>query len=61
MGMIKEPEGIDFIIQSPPLTENEKKEISEFIQARKLQNKSMVKQKTRKKTVTPHVPKTPNA
>jgi hypothetical protein len=61
MGMIKEPEGIDFIIQSPPLTENEKKEISEFIQARKLQNKSMVKQKTRKKTVTPHVQKTPNA
>ena len=61
MGMIKEPEGIDFIIQSPPLTENEKKEISEFIQARKLQNMSMVKQKTRKKTVTPHVQKTPNA
>jgi len=39
MGLIKEPEGIDFIIQSPPLTDKERIEISEFIRTRKLQNK----------------------
>lgn len=31
MGIIKEPKGVDFIIQSPPLTEKDKKEISAFI------------------------------
>lgn len=36
MGLIKDPEGIDFIIQSPPLIDTERKEISEFIRARKL-------------------------
>jgi hypothetical protein len=39
MGLIKEPEGIDFIIQSPPLTDQERIEISEFIRTRKLENK----------------------
>lgn len=38
MGLIKEPEGVDFIIQSPPLTDKERIEISEFIRMRKLQN-----------------------
>jgi hypothetical protein len=37
MGFIREPKGVDFIIQSPPLTEEERKEISEFIKMRKLQ------------------------
>jgi len=37
MGIIREPKGVDFIIQSPPLTEEERKEISDFIQMRKLQ------------------------
>ncbi|MEO5650664.1 MAG: hypothetical protein ABIR03_12170 [Ginsengibacter sp.] len=32
MGYIKEPEGVDFIIQSKPLTDKERKEISKFIQ-----------------------------
>jgi hypothetical protein len=31
MAHIKEPEGVDFIIQSPPLTDQERKEISELI------------------------------
>jgi hypothetical protein len=31
MAHIKEPEGIDFIIQSPPLTDQERSEISELI------------------------------
>jgi hypothetical protein len=37
MGIIREPKGVDFIIQSPPLTLEEQKEISEFIKQRKLQ------------------------
>ena len=55
MGHINEPNGIDFIIQSPPLNENEKKELSEFIKKRKMnppkstisQNKLRVKTKTK--------------
>lgn len=35
MGHISEPKGIDFLIQSPPLTEKERKELSEFIKKRK--------------------------
>lgn len=31
MGHIKEPKGVDFIIESKPLTEEETNEISEFI------------------------------
>ena len=45
MGHIKEPEGIDFIINGKPLTEKQKKAISEFIQADK---ERLVKQKVRK-------------
>ena len=37
MGIIREPKGVDFIIQSPPLTVEERKEISAFIKQRKLQ------------------------
>jgi hypothetical protein len=31
MGHIKEPKGVDFLIKSEPLTDNARKEISEFI------------------------------
>lgn len=31
MGHIKEPKGVDFIIESKPLTEEERKKISKFI------------------------------
>ena len=31
MGYIKEPDGIDFFVDSKPLTEKDKKEISEVI------------------------------
>jgi hypothetical protein len=37
MGFIKEPEGVDFVIQSKPLTEKQKNELSEFIAKRKLE------------------------
>jgi hypothetical protein len=40
MGYIKEPEGVDFIIQSKPLTDKERKEISKFIQDYKANNGS---------------------
>ena len=59
MGLIKEPEGVDFIIQSPPLTDKERIEISEFIRTRKLQNKSKVTQTISKKKR--NVLKMPNA
>ena len=35
MGYIKEPEGVDFVINGKPLTDKQKKEISEFIKADK--------------------------
>lgn len=35
MGHIKEPDGVDFIINGKPLTDKEKKAISEFIKADK--------------------------
>ena len=39
MGHIKEPEGIDFLIQSTPLSKKEKMDISEFIKKSKLKRK----------------------
>jgi len=36
MGHIKEPKGVDFLIKSPPLTEQERKDISEIIKKLKL-------------------------
>ena len=49
MGHIKEPDGVDFIIKGKPLTEKEKKAISEFIKADK---EKIAKQKTRRSSVT---------
>ena len=46
MGYIKEPEGVDFVIQSKPLTEKQEKELSEFIAKRKLE----IKKKSQKGT-----------
>ena len=48
MGHIKEPDGVDFIIKGKPLTEKEKKAISEFIKADKAR---IAKQKARKTTI----------
>ena len=49
MNIIKESKGVDFIIQSPPLTDQERKEISDFIASRKAEKvvaKTIVKEKT---------------
>lgn len=40
MGHITEPKDVDFIIESPPLSDKERKEISEFIKKLKKQKKS---------------------
>ncbi len=45
MGHIKEPDGVDFIINGKPLTEKEKKAVSEFIKADK---EKIAKKKTRR-------------
>lgn len=43
MGFIKEPEGIDFIIESKPLTDKQEKELSEYISMRKLEIRKQLK------------------
>jgi len=43
MGLIREPEGIDFIIKSKPLTQKKEKELSEYIAKRKLEIKKKSK------------------
>lgn len=48
MGHIKEPKGVDFFIQSEPLTDEARKEISTFIlnyKKKKIMTKSLVKNK----------------
>lgn len=50
MGFIKEPKGVDFIIQSKPLTDKDRQDISKHIadykakQAKKLTTKTKAKQ-----------------
>ncbi|MEX8546783.1 MAG: hypothetical protein V5804_04200 [Mucilaginibacter sp.] len=39
MGYIKEPDGVDFIVNGKPLTDQQKQEISEFIRADKEKRK----------------------
>jgi hypothetical protein len=39
MGHIKEPKGVDFFIQSKPLTDKDRLEISKFISDYKAKNK----------------------
>lgn len=45
MGFIKEPEGVDFVIQSKPLTDKQEKDLSEFIAKRKLEIKKRATKK----------------
>lgn len=48
MGFVREPEGVDFVIQSKALTEKQEKELSAFIAKRKLE----IKKKSKKDTYT---------
>ena len=43
MGFIEEPDGVNFVIQSQPLTKEQEKELSEFIAKRKLEIKELTK------------------
>jgi hypothetical protein len=52
MGHIREPEGVDFIIESKPLTNTERKEISEFIKTLKKKKVIRRSKSTRKKKTT---------
>ena len=48
MGYIKEPKGVDFIIKSEPLTNEERAAISEFIRQHKAKHSGkQTKRKTR--------------
>ena len=58
MGHVKEPEGIDFIIQSKPLTEEDRTAISEYIRNYKAKQKT--KQVTRRVKTGAKRKKTPN-
>lgn len=49
MGHIKEPKGIDFLIQSEPLTDKDRAEISKFIADYKAKKKTHKLTKTKKK------------
>ena len=50
MGHIKEPIGVDFIIQSSPLTDIERKEISEYIKLKKEENRKQLSKSLPKQT-----------
>lgn len=51
MGLIREPLDVDFVVDSRPLTEDEKKMISDFIKADKAKRNT---KRPRKKAHTPN-------
>lgn len=57
MGYIKEPKGIDFVIESEPLTDKARQEISEFIR----NYKSKAIHKKAKSNTVPKQPKSIHA
>jgi hypothetical protein len=52
MGLIKEPEGIDFIINSRPLTKKEQEALSKFIREDKVKRVRLLAKKRAAKKVT---------
>ncbi len=48
MAHIKEAEGIDFLIQSPPLTDQERKKISELIKIMKAKSSRLIISRNKK-------------
>ncbi len=49
MGRIAEPKGVDFLIQSPPVSDKERKELSEFIKKRKAETEKKLFQNKKKR------------
>ena len=52
MGYIKEPDGIDFVINGKPLTDIQKKAISDFIRADKERLAKLASRKTKAQTAS---------
>ena len=53
MGLIREPEGVDFIIKSRPLTKKEEEQLSKFIREQKAKRlKKLSTRKTASKRTT---------
>jgi hypothetical protein len=52
MGLIKEPEGVDFIINSRPLTKKEQEALSKFIREDKVKRVRLLAKKRAAKRVT---------
>ena len=54
MGLIREPEGVDLIIQSQPLTKEEEEALSKFIREykEKHRSKSIHKKRLTRRTLT---------
>jgi hypothetical protein len=53
MGLIKEPEGVDFVIKSRPLTKKEEELLSKFIREQKAKRlKKLSAKKTSSKRMT---------
>lgn len=53
MGLIREPEGVDFVIKSRPLTKKEEELLSKFIREQKAKRlKRPVAKKVSKRTTT---------
>lgn len=53
MGLIREPEGVDFVIKSRPLTKKEQELLSKFIREEKAKRlKKLVAKKTNTKRTT---------
>ncbi len=48
MGFIKEPKGVDFVIEGKPLTKDQEKKLSSFIAKRKLEIKKKSQSNTHK-------------
>ena len=55
MGHIKEPESVDFIINSRPLTKDEESAISKYIKDYKAKKKVKLHSKQTKKLATQHL------
>lgn len=52
MAHIKEPKGVDFVIQSEPLTQEARKEISDFIRTYKAKHNRQPLQPKDKQSIT---------
>lgn len=55
MGLVREPEGVDFIVNSRPLTKNEQEALSNFIKedkAKRLKRVSAKKEPSKRKAST---------